>query len=72
MWEDGAVAIQNRNAWLLAVFAVVYINSLTVCASGAGLQQRSPEHVRIASFNIQVFGTSKMACLLYTSPSPRD
>ena len=61
MWEDGAVAIQNRNAWLLTVFAAVYINSLTVCASGAGLEQRSAEHVRIASFNIQVFGTSKLA-----------
>ena len=26
----------------------------------------------IASFNVEEFGTERVACLLYTSPSPRD
>ena len=61
MREGGAVAIQNRKTWLLAIFTVVFTNSFIFCARGAGLEQRSADQVRIASFNIQVFGTSKMA-----------
>ena len=61
MREGGAVVTQNRNTWLLAIFTVVFTNSFIVCARGAGLEQRSADQVRIASFNIQVFGTSKMA-----------
>ena len=61
MQEGGAVVTQNRNTWLLAIFTVVFTNSFIFCAHGAGLEQRSADQVRIASFNIQVFGTSKMA-----------
>ena len=60
MREGGALVTQNRNTWLLAIFTVVFTNSF-ICAHRAGLEQRSADQVRIASFNIQVFGTSKMA-----------
>ena len=47
--------------WILTIFATVFINSADPCTYDKALEQRSPETVRIASFNIQVFGTSKMA-----------
>ena len=52
---------KNCHVWILTIFATVFINSADPCTYGKALEQRSPETVRIASFNIQVFGTSKMA-----------
>ena len=52
---------KNGRVWILTIFATVFVNSADTCTYGKALEQRSAETVRIASFNIQVFGTSKMA-----------
>lgn len=52
---------KTGRVWILTIFATVFVNSADTCTYGKALEQRSAETVRIASFNIQVFGTSKMA-----------